>query len=125
MEITALNGEFIKICKNSITVKDENDKTRGVIRNVTNFRDLQPNKQFDYVKIINEFRKIGVSITKFYIKDSRVYFLYNLKTVDFYKKYGKTVTEEEYNQYLEREKIVDLIRQAEKITVIECRYNEY
>jgi hypothetical protein len=42
MEITKINGEEIKIGKTSITVKSDNGKTKGVIKNCTVINNLLP-----------------------------------------------------------------------------------
>ncbi len=52
-----LTGKIISISKNSITVKDENDKTRGVVRNISCMKDMQANKLFD---ASNKLRKMGI-----------------------------------------------------------------
>lgn len=37
---------IIKVSKNSWTIKDNNDKTRGIIRNITNIMEVTPSKMF-------------------------------------------------------------------------------
>lgn len=49
-----MHGKVIKISKNSITIKDENGKTCGVVRNVISLHDIQPNKQIEYYKMLKE-----------------------------------------------------------------------
>ncbi len=50
-------GKEIKIGKTSITIKGENGKTCGVVRDIKKFIDLQANKQIDYFKLL---RKSGI-----------------------------------------------------------------
>ena len=51
-EIKDCIGKHVKISKGSITIKAENGKTCGVVRNTTSLYDLQANKQMDYYKKI-------------------------------------------------------------------------
>lgn len=48
----------VKLSRSTITLKDENDKTTGMIRGLDRFSDLQPNKQFERS---SELRRAGVS----------------------------------------------------------------
>ena len=67
-------GKNVKISKGSITIKSENGKTSGVIKNITSLYDLQANKQMDYYKTI---RKLGlhgkISIKDCIIADGTMY----------------------------------------------------
>ena len=53
-EIKECIGKRVKISKNSITIKTEDGKTCGVVRNTVSLYDLQPNKQMDYHKKIKQ-----------------------------------------------------------------------
>ena len=46
MKPEELVDKEIYISKNSITIKDENNKTRGVVRNISCMKDMQANKLF-------------------------------------------------------------------------------
>ena len=71
MKINELNGQFAKISKNSITVKDDYNKTIGVI---TQVQELQPRDSseiwqkvrsavgLDATKCISKMRKISGNI---------------------------------------------------------------
>lgn len=47
-------GKKIKISKSSITIKSEEGKTCGVVRDIKKFKDIQPNKEFRYFHILKE-----------------------------------------------------------------------
>lgn len=51
-EIKDCIGKKIKISKGSITIKTDDGKTSGVVRNITSLYDLQANRQMDYYKTI-------------------------------------------------------------------------
>lgn len=48
MEIREIAGKNVIMSAHTITVKDEADKTRGMVRNVENLYSMQANKQFVY-----------------------------------------------------------------------------
>ena len=70
MEIKEIVGREIKINANSITVRNEEGKTCGVVRNVTSLYNIQANKQFD---INSKLRKSGIRSMDFDIK--KIYLL--------------------------------------------------
>ena len=51
-KIIDCNNEMVVVSARSITIKDEYDKTRGVVRNVGNLYELRPNIQFDLCRKI-------------------------------------------------------------------------
>lgn len=53
-KIQDCNGEIVVVSARSITIKDENDKTRGLVRNVDNLYDLAPSKQFPLARMIEQ-----------------------------------------------------------------------
>ena len=65
MYIKEIVGREIKINANSITVRNEEGKTCGVVRNVTSLYNIQANKQFD---INSKLRKNGIRSMDFDIK---------------------------------------------------------
>ena len=62
-KIQDCNGEIVVVSARSITIKDENDKTRGLVRNVDNFYNLAPNKQFSLARMIEQ---AGLSRDKYF-----------------------------------------------------------
>lgn len=90
MNIKDLQGKNIKISKNSITAKDENGKTCGVVRNVSKLMDLPPRKVFEFAKKINgDFR------SEIYICDNEIYVFNNLSTLEGFKRLSELYAEQE------------------------------
>ncbi len=90
MEITKINGEEIKIGKTSITVKGDNSKTIGVIRNCTIINNLlAPRILF---QISRKLKEKNINLMSLYNRlvavDGNYYFLYNLRKNDFVEKYA-------------------------------------
>ena len=120
MKITDLTNKTIKLSKHSITVKDEQGKTRGVVRGVTPFKELRIAEQMKYWK---QLRECGLwnsgFMGCFIICDGEPYYLHNLKAIEDYKKYfeqlGYESDRKKYEQQLEiAEKAKDFA------TVIPC-----
>jgi hypothetical protein len=112
-------GKEIKISKNSITIKGENGKTCGVVRNVISLHDIQPNKQIEYYKMLKEANlNTKISNKNCFIKDNELYIFRNIKSKLFHDKYGYFSDNEK-----EKEKMNDTIYKIalEKgFKVIEC-----
>ena len=120
-EIKDCNGKKVKISKGSITIKSEDGKTNGVVRNITSLYDLQANKQMDYYKIIRKLDLHGkISIKDCIIVDGVMYVFRNIKSKLWHEKYG-FISEEEKQKAEETETIYNAIRTA-GIDVIECVY---
>lgn len=71
---------YIKIGRTSITIKDQQGKTRGVIRNINTWNSLQFNQKVDWnIK----FKKMGINIQniadKLIFDHNKVYYLFNKK----------------------------------------------
>ena len=120
-EIKDCIGKKIKISKGSITIKTDDEKTSGVVRNITSLYDLQANRQMDYYKTI---RKLGlhgkISIKDCIIADGTMYVFRNIKSKLFHEKYG-FISDEERQNAVEQETIYNTIKTA-GIDVIECVY---
>lgn len=118
-EIKDCIGKNVKISICSITIKSEEGKTCGVVRNIISLYDLQPNMQMDYY---NELRKMGlhgkISLKNCIIKDNEMYVFRNIKSKMFYEKYG-FLTENEKRKAEEQEKIYNALK-YNGINVIEC-----
>ena len=54
MDIKDIEGKIVKIGKTSIIVKDEQNKTRGIVRNILLFKDAPPRISYQFSKIIKE-----------------------------------------------------------------------
>ena len=121
-EIKDCIGKKVKISKGSITIKSEDGKTIGVVRNVTSLYDLQANKQIEYHAKMKKLdvRWKDISIKNIIIKDNEMYVFRNIKSKLWYEKYG-FISEEEKQKAEEMETIYNAIRTA-GIDVIECVY---
>lgn len=109
----------VKISKGSITIKDYNGKTCGVVRNIISLYDLQANKQMNYYKKIKQAGLHDkISIKDCIIADGVMYIFRNIKNKLFYEKYGY-FTEEEKQKAEEQEAVYNAFRAA-GIDVIEC-----
>ena len=122
MDIAEIRNEYIKIGKTSLTVKNkETGKTKGIVKDVCNFRDLQVNKQ---IKFTSALKKSGIwgnrlgLMDKVFIIDNDAYFLDNLKLHEHYKNYCSVFPEEvkRYEAYL------NILNEAEanNISIIPC-----
>lgn len=122
MDITNINGKHIKISKNSITVKDDNNKTCGVIRNIISLYDIQPNKQCDiYHKLLNDgIRAMDYGIKDIIIKNDTIYFINNIKSKLHYDKYD-FFDDNEKNKYMAKERMIQNIK-TKGYNVIDCIY---
>ncbi len=120
-EIKDCIGKNVKISKGSITIKSEDGKTSGVIRNITSLYDLQANKQMEYY---HKLRKLGlhgkISITDCIISDGTMYVFRNIKSKLFHEKHGY-ISEEEKQNAEEQETMYNSLKTA-GIEVIECVY---
>ena len=120
-EIKDCIGKNVKISKGSITIKTEDGKTCGVVRNIVSLYDMQANKQMDYYKKIKQAGLHGkISIKDCIIADGVMYVFRNIKSKLFHEKYG-FISEEEKQKAEEMETIYNAIRTA-GIDVIECVY---
>lgn len=120
-EIKDCIGKKVKISKGSITIKSEDGKTSGVVKNITSLYDLQANRQMEYYQKI---RKLGlhgkISIKDCIIIDDTMYVFRNIKSKLWHEKYG-FISEEEKQKAEETETIYNAIKTA-GIEVVECIY---
>ena len=118
MDIEMLKGKRVKICPRSITCKDENDKTCGVVNNVVSFLNLAPRYQCELAR---KFDRKNLDWKQIYVRNNHeMFYLLNLRTIEFYEKYikGKEGFADEENKYC---KMIECAKEAEKsMTVIPC-----
>lgn len=120
-EIKDCIGKNVKISKNSITIKDENNKTCGVVRNISSLYDLQANKQMDFYRTIRQLGLHGKISTKdCVISDGKMYVFRNIKSKIWYEEHGY-FSEEEQKKAEEKEEIYNTFNTA-GIPVVECIY---
>lgn len=112
-------GKRIKISTNSITIKTEEGKTCGVVRNITSVYDLQANKKMEYHQ---KFKKLGlhgkVNIKECIIHDGNLYVFRNISNKLFHEKYG-FFNDEEKQRLEESEQLYNEIKEV-GIEIIEC-----
>lgn len=54
-------NQEIKIGKTSITIKNrDTGKTKGIVKGITKFKDMQPNKQMQYFKKLKSLNIWGI-----------------------------------------------------------------
>lgn len=127
METTKINGEEIKIGKTSITVKGDNSKTIGVIRNCTIINNsLAPRILFE---ISRKFKEKNINLMSLYnrlvVVDGKYYFLYNLRKNDFVEKYAiknPEIFQADINKVKEQDELANLCVRSGIIQIIKCRY---
>ena len=127
MEITKINGEEIKIGKTSITVKGDNSKTIGVIRNCTIINNsLTPRILFE---ISRKLKEKNINLMSLYNRlvavDGNYYFLYNLRKNDFVEKYAiknPEIFQADINKVKEQHELANSCIKSGIIQIIKCRY---
>ena len=120
-EIKDCMNKKIKISKGSITIKDDDNKTCGVVRNIVSLYDLQANKQINYYRKIRDIGLHGkISIRDCIISDGTMYIFRNIKNKLFHEKYGY-MDDNEKQKEEEQESIFNTIKSA-GIEVMECIY---
>jgi len=93
----------IKIGKTSITVKDENGKTCGIVRNIQTWETLSPNQQFNYFPIIAKAglwgnTQINGLMKNIVIDGKQIYLFVNRKVIEYFEK-----NYQQGNDYLKEE----------------------
>ena len=127
MEITKINGEEIKIGKTSITVKGDNGKTKGVIKNCNVINNLLPPRTL--FEVAYKLRKKNIKVMDFYNRlvavDGNDYFLYNLTKNDFVEKYAiknPEIFQAEINKVKEQDELANLCVRSGIIQIVKCRF---
>ena len=127
MEITKIDGEKIKIGKTSITVKGDNGKTIGVIRNCTIINNsLAPRILFE---ISRKLKEKNINLMSLYnrlvVVDENYYFLYNLRKNDFVEKYAiknPEIFQADINKVKEQDELANSCIKSGIIQIVKCRY---
>ena len=118
-----LSGKTLSLSSNTITIKDENGKTKGMLRNIT---QITPSNSNDQMLMHNFKKKSDVDIREFgtgniYKYDGNIYIFNNTKTDYVYPKL-KNVNKEEYDRFVERKKN---LRKAEEAGAYIVNYIKY
>lgn len=127
MEITKINGEEIKIGKTSITIRGDNGKTIGVIRNCTIINNsLAPRILFE---ISRKLKEKNINLMSLYNRlvavDGNYYFLYNLRKNDFVEKYAiknPEIFQADINKVNEQDELANSCIKSGIIQIVKCRY---
>lgn len=120
-EIKDCVGKNVKISKCSITIKSDDGKTCGVVKNISKFHDIHTNKQMEYFHLL---KKAGAWVSKNFDvdscveKDGKLYAFRNMKSKLFHEKYSY-FSENEISNEEEQETIYNALKTA-GINVIEC-----
>lgn len=129
MKITDIKStDNVKISRNSWTVKGENLKTKGVIRNITNIMQLPPRRLFNLHPQLKK-HEIGKYRGNIYINaDGELFYPHHIS--NFYEKIKENMDEETFNElwgesesyknHLAHEAEVDNLRNCPILTVIDC-----
>lgn len=123
------SATHLVLSKASITIKDDNGKTRGVVRNIVNFSTMQIDKRFSAcqelkkVCLDNASRSaVHLPNSAIYLKEKQVYILNNTK----HAKFLSSLTEEETDTYADEITQLklknDLLKKAEANGAIVINY---
>ena len=117
-----IENKRVKVSKCSLTIKDDNNKTCGIVRNISSLYDIQANKQCD---IHLKLKKDGIiamtyGIKDIIISDGNIYFLNDIRKRMHYEKYG-FFDDTEKKKYEEREVLINSIKEK-GYPIIDCIY---
>lgn len=122
IKIAEISNRKIKISPHSITVKNDDGKTCGVVRDVRPYNELRTAEQMEYHKKFRDFGVFNHSelVKCFVLCDGEPYFLHNLRPLETYERLfkGKEGWENEERKYNERKQAAE--KMAEIATVIPC-----
>lgn len=122
MNILDIENKKVKINSHSITVKNDDGKTCGIVMNVKPFKELRPADQIEYYKVLREIGIFGNPdlLKCFVIYDSEPYYLHNLRPLETYERLfkGKEGWESEERRYNERKQVAEKVEAI--ATVIPC-----
>lgn len=129
MKIEDLEGKNAYVTARSITLKDEDGKTRGIIRDIKTYCTLPPRELFDWS---TKFRKFHIALNNAYIVknlvivDNEPYYLHDLRKDEFYQKYWVNrhdVFETDIKHYNEERELLERVKAA-GIKIVNC-YPKY
>lgn len=131
MNIEEIRNKRVKISLHSITVKDEYDKTRGIVRNTILYTEGSLSQRMDFFKTLKnagiwECKKHEI-IKNVVIVDGKIYYLHDLRAIEQLEKIiAHFEPTSEIEGAFEHEKEIIAIRKqiaekaAEFLTVIPC-----
>lgn len=120
MEILGCRGRKVKISRGSITVKTDDGKTCGIVRNIVSLYNIQPNKQCSFYGELKHkgLDSMKIGLDNIIIKDDTLYFFRNIKSKLFHEKNGY-FSDDEKRSMEEQEALYKQVTEA-GYDVIEC-----
>lgn len=121
MDIIEISNKKVKVSAHSITVKNDDGKTTGIVRNIVPYKDLQTSEQMKYWRQIREYGMFDSECLKRLVAyEGVLYYLNNLNPLEFYETYceNREGFECERENYEKRKAFVNKV--AEIATVIPC-----
>lgn len=114
-DILVLQGQRVKFSANTATVKDEDGKTRGMLRGITAFKNLPIRDQIEFLR---ELRRHEIT-NNIYRYAGSWYYLRNMRNVEQHKKYFSDADAfpAEYQNMIDEQKQVEEV--SKKLLVIE------
>ena len=110
MKINEVSGQRVNVSAHTITIKDDADKTRGLVKGIDNLYEIQPNKQFQYAQIL---ARAGVDrasymsvLHQILIHEGKLYYLVDNYVLEIEKRLGETKLQ---NLIQELSKAVEII----------------
>lgn len=118
-----LSGGTLSLSANTVTIKDENGKTQGMVRNISRVSTSNPQ---DQMMLHNFQRKSGVDVRSLgteniYKSNGKIYIFNNTKADYTYAKL-KNTNRQAYNDFVERKK---KLAAAEKAGAYIINYKKY
>ena len=108
MNIKDIKNKKVKISPHSITCKNGEGKTCGIVKDIRLHRDIPRSKAQECFKIFKESGIWGDSVLMDCIvyHNDELYYLHNLKPIEFYERFFKNADEwtpekQRYNKRLE------------------------
>lgn len=112
-----LENQKVKLSPRSITVKDDNNKTIGVVRGIQCFKDCRPNLQMEIWK---KARNSSADLSRIYYVDGKWYYLHDKKWDTDYFKYFEGRDSNMDKKYRERHETYEALVNENTIEVINC-----
>lgn len=125
-----LNAYNINASRGTITLKDEEGKTRGLIRGITRFNDMSSRDQIEISAKIRQAGGLGEGVKKsdIFVKDKQVYVLNNIYSQHASNVFGEHLGKNKVLRRLEKSGfiIANYDRRGEnEQRELEERYNHY
>lgn len=131
MNIEEIRNKRVKISPHSITVKDEYNKTRGIVRNIFPYTECRPAQRMDFFKTLKNAGIWGCKeheiIKNVVIVDGKIYYLHDLRVIEQLEKIiARFEPTSEIEGFFDHDKEIIAIRKqiaekaAEFLTVIPC-----